>query len=178
MLIKPSKANIKSFLEEIREIIKKGVALPTDKLIYRLNQKITGWTTYYRGAVSSKIFAHIDSEIFLALKRWGLKRHPRKGTKWIIRRYYTRVGLDHWRFHCTVKDKEGKKKQLYLKNATATRIRRHKKIMASANPFNPQFKEYFQKREKERKTRENVTENSKYAGLKVIQSYEGLSVVP
>ena len=178
LLIKPSKANIKSFLEEIREIIKKGVALPTDKLIYRLNQKITGWTTYYRGAVSSKIFAHIDSEIFLALKRWGLKRHPRKGTKWIIRRYYTRVGLDHWRFHCTVKDKEGKKKQLYLKNATATRIRRHKKIMASANPFNPQFKEYFQKREKERKTRENVTENSKYAGLKVIQSYEGLSVVP
>lgn len=177
LFIKPSKANIKSFLGDIREIIKNGVALPTDKLIYQLNQKITGWTNYYRGSVASRIFAHIDSEIFLALKRWGLKRHPCKGTRWIINRYYTRVGLDHWRFHCTIKDKDGNKKQLYLKNASATRIRRHKKIMASANPFDPQFKEYFQKREKERKTRENVTENSKYAGLKVIQPYEDLSGV-
>lgn len=175
LLIKPSKANVKSFLEEIKEIIRKGDALPTDQLIHRLNQKITGWTNYYRGSVSSRIFARIDSEIFLALKRWGFKRHPRKGTGWIIRRYYTRVGLDHWRFYCTIKDKEGNKKQLYLKNASATTIRRHKKILANANPFDPQFKEYFEKREKERKTRENVTENSKYAGLKVIQPYEGLS---
>jgi len=64
-----------------------------------------------------------------------------------------------------------------LKNATETHIRRHKKILASANPFDPQFKDYFQKRTKERKTRDKVTENSKYAGLKVIQPYEGLSAV-
>jgi len=152
LLIKPSQANVKSFLVEIREIIKTGAALPTDKLIYRLNQKITGWTNYYRGAVSSRIFSKIDSEIFSALDRWSLKRHPRKGKRWIVRKYYARVGLDHWRFHCTIKDKEGNKKQLYLKNATETHIRRHKKILASANPFDPQFKDYFQKRTKERKT--------------------------
>jgi RNA-directed DNA polymerase len=111
----------------------------------------------------------------LALKHWGLKRHARKSIKWILRRYYTCVGLDRWRFYCTIKDKEGNKKPLYLKNASATRIRRHKKILANANPFNPQFKEYFQKRAKERKTRENTTENSKYAGLKIIQPYESLS---
>ena len=128
--------------------------------------------------MSSRIFSKIDLEIFLALKHWGLKRHPRKGKRWIIRRYYTQVELDRWRFYCTIKDKDGNKKQLYLKNASATLIRRHKKILANANPFDPQFKEYFQKRAKERKTRENVTENSKYAGLKVIQPYEGLSAVP
>jgi RNA-directed DNA polymerase len=126
-------------------IIREGVALPTDKLIHRLNQKITGWTNYYRGVVSSRIFARIDSEIFLMLKRWGQKRHVRKGTGWIIRRYFTRVGLDHWRFYCTIKDKEDDKKPLYLKNASATRIRRHKKILASANPFDPQFKDIQEK---------------------------------
>ena len=42
LFIKPSKANVASFLEEIREIIKKGGAQPTDQLIHRLNQKITG----------------------------------------------------------------------------------------------------------------------------------------
>ena len=46
-------------------------------------------------------------------------------------------------------------------------IRRHKKILAAANPFDPQFKIYFEKRDKERKTSGNATENSKYAGLKI-----------
>jgi RNA-directed DNA polymerase len=50
-----------------------------------------------------------------------------------------------------------------------------RKFWLAQTPFDPQYKEYFQKRAKERKTRGNVTENSKYAGLKVIQPYEGLS---
>ena len=70
LLIKPSKANIKVFLEEIKRIIQSSGALPTEILIHRLNQKITGWTNYYRGVVSSKVFATIDEEIFKALKRW------------------------------------------------------------------------------------------------------------
>lgn len=167
LLIKPSKANVKSFLADIREIIRKGVSLPTEELIVRLNQKITGWTNYYRGSVSSRIFAKIDTEIFLALKQWGLKRHARKGKNWIIQRYFTTVGLDHWRFYCTITDKSGNKKKIYLKKAADTLIRRHKKILAAANPFDPQFKIYFEKRDKERKTSGNATENSKYAGLKI-----------
>lgn len=161
LLTKPSKANVKLFLADIRDIIRKGAALSTEQLIHQLNQKITGWTNYYRGAASSQIFAQIDSEIFTALKRWALKRHARKGTKWIMQRYFTTVGMNHWRFYCAIKDKAGKEKKLYLKNATETHIRRHKKIMAAANPFDPQFKDYFQKRAQERKTRENVAENSK-----------------
>ena len=92
LLIKPSKANIKVFLEEIKRIIQSSGALPTEILIHRLNQKITGWTNYYRGVVSSKVFATIDEEIFKALKRWGLKRHSNKGKPWIMRKYYTSLG--------------------------------------------------------------------------------------
>ena len=72
---KPSKENIKRFLTEIKELIRKGVALPTDKLIHALNEKITGWTNYYRSVVASKVFAQIDHELFQVLKRWALKRH-------------------------------------------------------------------------------------------------------
>lgn len=142
LLIKPAKANIQKFLEEIKEIIKKGTALPTEKLIYRLNQKIVGWTNYYRGSVASKAFSKIDHEIFLALKRWGLKRHARKGKRWIMRKYFTSLHFDNWRFHCYVTDKEGVRKPLFLKRASDTRIRRHKKIEGKANPFDPRYKEY------------------------------------
>lgn len=175
-LIKPSKVNINTFLRDIRAIIKDGTALPTDKLIYRLNEKIIGWTNYYRSQVSSKVFVQIDSEIFLALKRWGLKRHARKGKRWIIRKYYTRVGNDHWRFHCILKDKEGKDKILYLKNATETRIRRHNKIRAEATPFNPCFKEYFKQRAIDRKASAESTKGTKSAGW-FIQPYASLSGV-
>lgn len=177
LLIKPAKANIKTFLEEIKRIIYSSGALPTAILIHQLNQKITGWTNYYRGVVSSKVFAMIDQVIFQALKRWGMKRHPNKGKPWIIRKYYTGYNGDSWRFHCIVKDKEGNKKILYLKLAAETLIRRHIKIRAEANPFNPYFKEYFQKREKERKARSKSIKAAKSAGLRHIQPYEGLSAV-
>jgi RNA-directed DNA polymerase len=78
---KLSKANIKEFRKELRQLIKKGVALPTEKLIYALNEKLIGWTNYYRCVVSSKVFSRIDEEVFYALKKWGFKRHPRKGKR-------------------------------------------------------------------------------------------------
>lgn len=177
LLIKPSKPNIKSFLDEIKSIIQSSGALSTDIVIHRLNQKIIGWTNYYRGAVSSKVFAMIDSEIFLALKRWGLKRHPNKGKQWIMNKYYTTVDGNNWRFHCTVKDKEGNKKTLYLKQAANTLIRRHKKIRAEANPFDPRFAEYFRERARERKASSKATIKANSAGLKHIQPYAGLSGV-
>jgi RNA-directed DNA polymerase len=168
---KPSKANIKEFRKELRQLIKKGVALPTEKLIYALNEKITGWTNYYRCVVSSKVFSRIDEEVFYALKRWGFKRHPRKGKRWIIKKYYTCYKGDNWRFHCMIKDKSGHIKPLYLKKASETKIRRHIKIMAKANPFDPAYKDYFINREKERKRRCLLGHNPELAGLKIIQPY-------
>jgi RNA-directed DNA polymerase len=165
LLIKPSKAGVTRFLREIKCTIKLGIALPTEVLIHQLNQKLTGWVNYYRHAVSSKVFAKVDSEIFLALKRWCLKRHPRKGKRWIMRKYLKSVGNNHWRFYCVVKDKDAKKKFIYLKQATATPIRRHKKILAKANPFDPDYKEYFRKRKEECKTRVYANNQVNYAGL-------------
>ena len=94
-----------------------------------------------------------------------------------MRKYFTRVGNDNWCFHCTVKDKDGKTKPLYLKRATDTHIRRHKKIMGEANPFNPRYKEYFEQREKERIIRSRRDKTVQTAGLRIIQPYEGLSAV-
>jgi RNA-directed DNA polymerase len=171
LLIKPAKGNIKRFQKEIRILIKKGVAWPTDKLIHALNEKLTGWTNYYRTAVSSKVFSSIDDQIFLALKRWGLKRHARKGKRWIINHYFTHYKGDNWRFYCMVRDKRGNKTPLYLKNASDT------KIMATATPFNTVYKDYFEQREKDRKKRCLLSHKTDLAGLRIIQPYEGLSGV-
>jgi len=171
LLIKPAKANVKRFLQEIRTTIKKGVALPTEQLIHTLNSRLTGWVNYYRTSVSSEVFAKVDHEIFQALMRWACKRHARKGKKWIVKKYFTRRGGDNWRFHCIVKDKKGEPKTLFLKNATDTKIRRHVKIKSEATPFNPLYKEYFKQREEERKRRKTIINYESSAGLRTIQPY-------
>lgn len=171
LLIKPSKASINSFLKEIRILIKKGIALTTEQLIYALNEKITGWTNYYRTVVASKVFSFIDHHLFLALKRWGLKRHARKGKRWVINHYFRHYRGDHWRFYCLIKDKEGQTKSFYLKRARDTKIRRHLKIKAKANPFDPFYREYFEKREQERQKRSLLSHKTELTGLKIIQPY-------
>jgi RNA-directed DNA polymerase len=171
LLIKPAKANIKRFLQEIRTTIKKGVALPTDQLIHTLNSRLTGWVNYYRTSVASDVFATVDHEIFQALMRWACKRHARKGKKWIVKKYFTRLGGDNWRFHCMIKGKNGKTKPLHLKNATDTKIRRHVKIKSEATPFNPLYKEYFIQREEEKLRRKAIINYENSAGLRIIQPY-------
>lgn len=69
------------------------------------------------------------------------------------------------------KDKEGKMKPLYLRKAVETSIRRHKKIIAKATPFEPKFKEYFKQRVKERKACIYNPSVGETAGLKYIQPY-------
>lgn len=171
LLIKPAEANIKRFLKEIKTTIKNGEALPTEQLIHTLNMKITGWVNYYRTSVSSKIFSKIDHEIYQALMRWACKRHARKGKRWIVKKYFTTLKGDNWRFYCMTKDNEGKTKPLYLKNAGETKIRRHVKIKSEATPFNPLYKDYFIQREKEQQRRKTIINYKKSAGLRTIQPY-------
>ena len=144
LLIKPSKGNIKSFLKEIKETIKSNIPLQTDRLIHLLNPKIIGWSNYYKSVVSSKIFSYVDHRTFKALISWINHRHPNKGKRWTVKKYFTSYRLSNWRFHAKVKDKDGEVTTLYLKRAADTKIKRHIKIRSVANPFDPEFKGYFE----------------------------------
>ena len=82
LLIKPSKKNIHTFLEKVREAVKKAQAYPTWQLIANLNRKLRGWATYHLHGVSKRIFSQVDFAIFKSLWQWALRRHPLKGKRW------------------------------------------------------------------------------------------------
>lgn len=145
LLTKPSKANVKRFLGNIRGLIKANVALETDKLIHLLNPKIRGWANYYRHGVSSRTFVKVDHEIYLALVRWMRRRHARKGQSWMNSKYFRQKGLRRWIFHAKI-IKDGQIRFLDLANARSIHIRRFPKIVGAAHPFNPEYWEYFSKR--------------------------------
>ncbi|HAU1190333.1 TPA: group II intron reverse transcriptase/maturase, partial [Legionella pneumophila] len=148
LLIKPSKNNVKTFLANIRDIIKRAKATKTEDLINILNPKIRGWTNYYRHVVSKAVFSKVDNDIFLALWAWAKRRHRNKGRHWIDKKYFCAVKGDNWVFNASLVTHQGQYKTLKLLNANATLIKRHIKIRAEATPYDPKYKEYFAEREK------------------------------
>lgn len=146
MLIKPSKKNVKAFLAEIRAVIKRNPTTAPATLVATLNPKIRGWANYHRHVCSSETFRSVDDAIFKALWRWAKRRHPHKNRTWIRKKYFGTRGGDNWVFHGRKKDRHGKVVKVWLRDAAHTQIRRHVKLQAEANPYDPEWEAYFEKR--------------------------------
>lgn len=150
LLIKPSKASIKCFLGEIREIIKTRPSVKTEELIRTLNPKIRGWGNYFRHAVSKAIFYYVDYQIISAIWQWTKRRHPRKSGKWIKKTYFRSQNLRNWIFHAKVKSDKNNASNLDLFSIIDIPIKRHIQIVGGATPYDPAFKEYFNTRERKK----------------------------
>ncbi len=148
LLIKPSKKNVKSFLKKVRGIIKSNKTSTTADLIGLLNPVIAGWTNYHRHVVASDTFNDIDSEIWRSLWQWAKRRHPKKGKVWIKNKYFKSIGTRNWVFSAeTMTYKlDGNKKWIKLRKAGDVPIKRHVKVKAEANPFDPAWENYFEER--------------------------------
>ena len=83
LLIKPSKSNVMSFLGNMRELIRKHPTIPVTDLIKMMNPKLRGWANYYRHCVAKRTFGYVGHQMFLALWRWAIRRHPNKSRKWV-----------------------------------------------------------------------------------------------
>jgi RNA-directed DNA polymerase len=152
LLIKPSKKNIYTFLEKVREVVRKAQAYPTWQLIANLNRMLRGWAMYHRHVVSKRIFSQVDYAIFKSLWQWALRRHPRKGKRWITRKYFARRGGRAWCFFGEKKYDNGAREFVWLYHATSLPIRRHVKIKRDANPYHPAWEMYFEARESKHMT--------------------------
>jgi len=149
LLTKPAKKGVKTFLRSIRETIKALRSAEAEKLIYILNERIRGWVNYYRHCVAKKTFGYIDSEIFKALWRWAKRRHSKKSTSWIKKKYFTRSNLRNWCFYSRTKVR-GQQVCLMLTKAGLTAIKRHVKVKAETSFYDPDDQDYFRKREMRR----------------------------
>ena len=83
-----------------------------------------------------------SKDIWTALWKWCRRRHPTKSRKWTKEKYFKSIEGNNWTFACTIENK-GKKQLLRLLMPSDTRIQRHIKVKAEANPFCAAWKEYF-----------------------------------
>ena len=148
LLIKPSKANVAAFLNKVRETVKNNKAIRQDRLIKMLNPIIQGWANFHKHVVAKKTFSRADKMIWYCLWQWAKRRHPNKGRRWIGKKYFRSIGSRKWVFAAQTGERlaNGKPQWIRLLNTCDTKIRRHIKIRAEANPFDPKWEEYFEKR--------------------------------
>lgn len=149
LLIKPSARNIKACVSKIREKIRGNKTAKQETVIRLLNPIIRGWATYHQHVVAKRCFQSVDRDVWQALWRWARRRHPNKNGRWLRAKYFKVIGSRTWVF---ATDSTGpgtaRKQRQELRSATSTPIRRHTKIKADANPFDPAWQPYFVARER------------------------------
>jgi RNA-directed DNA polymerase len=145
LIIKPARKNIASFLRKVRTLIKTNKQATAGNLIVQLNPIIRGWANYHQHVVSKVTFARVGHAIFQALWRWAKRRHPNKSKQWIKERYFKSMHGKNWVFYGVIATKEGFVEN-YLLHPASVPIKRHVKIKGAANPYDPAWEEYFEKR--------------------------------
>jgi RNA-directed DNA polymerase len=144
LLIKPSLKSIQMLLRKIRNIVKANLQAKAENLIRLLNPIIRGWVQYHRHVVSKAVFSAIDHFIFKILWRWARRRHPNKSAHWVKDKYFRSHKGRNWIFFG--EGDRSSKWEAWLYTAARTSIRRHVKIRGEANPYDPAWEVYFEKR--------------------------------
>ncbi len=144
-LIKPARENVKAFLCNVRRTIQKHRGLKAEAMIGELNPKIRGWANYHRHVVSGRTFSYVDTCIFNSLWQWMKRRHRNKSKTWMRKKYWTSDSRA-WVFYAKVKNKKGQPRLYKLIKACSINIVRYVKIRGVANPYDPEYKKYFEKR--------------------------------
>jgi RNA-directed DNA polymerase len=150
LLIKPSKKNVQAFYEKLRKKIGENVAAKQENLIRLLNPMLRGWAQYHSPVVAKKAFSKMEALLFWRLRRWAMRRHPKKNDDWTRQRYWRPIEARGWVFAADVATKEGSKGVMELYSLPGTAIVRHTKIKGNYHPYDPQWEMYGESLRQER----------------------------
>jgi len=140
LLIKPSRKSVKSLKARLTRDWRGLNGQEIKTVLHRLNPIIRGWSNYFRGVVSKRLFAALDSWTFDKEVRWARRTHPRKPWYWVKRKYWGKLHpkrSDVWVFG----DAAGQGARL-LKFAW-TPIVRHVLVKGAASPDDPALQGYW-----------------------------------
>lgn len=149
LLIKPSKENVNAFLNKVRALLKQHRTATQETVLNVLNPVIRGWTQYHRHVVAKRVFSKVDHRIWRALWRWACRRHPNKGRRWVLKRYFHPIGNRSHVFGVQLSEEQAEKlgrDRTNLVSAVDYAIRRHPKVHNEANPYDPAWETYFEER--------------------------------
>jgi RNA-directed DNA polymerase len=141
--ITPSKASFQTIKDKIKILCKQAAGTTAEQLIDTLNPVLRGGANYHRHIICGDTFARLDNFVWRQLYRWAKRRHPNKTGRWVANRYFPHRPGEAWRFTDRVTGKQ------LICVREAVKPQRHIKIKGEANPFDPQWEAYLQRRDRQ-----------------------------
>jgi RNA-directed DNA polymerase len=145
-LCRPEKKKLLAKLREIREWLKNHKHSNPIDVIITLNPILRGFGNFYKIGSSSKALNYLDYQIWNSIYRWAKRRHPNKGAKWVLRKYFRPFGNYTYSFYGKTKDRRGNDKLIFLKRASNIHIERHVLVKGKNSPDDPSLQTYWEER--------------------------------
>lgn len=142
-LVKPEKAKVLAFLRKIRSWLKNNKQATEENVVRYLNPVLRGWANYYRHFTSKDTYAYVDAQLWRMLWSWSLRRHPNKGKKWVMNRYFGSSHGREWRFRAFCTGTSGDRIEMAVTNITTIAIKRHVKVRGASSPDDPKLGKYW-----------------------------------
>jgi RNA-directed DNA polymerase len=144
LLIKLAKDGLKALARKTRDTIKGSNGQTAATLIRKLSPILRGWANYHRHVCSGKTFWTLNRVINHQVLRWARRNHPNKSYGWLKQKYFNAGGV--FGFSAKMRTREGESKVLRLYSIARTVIDRHIKVRGEANPYDPDYTGYFERR--------------------------------
>ncbi len=163
LLIKPSATALRRIRKRLTAEMLALRGANGQAVIQRLNPIIRGWSAYYRGMVSSRAFAALDTHMWKLTHKWARYSHANKSKHWIMSRYFdafNKSRRDRWVFG-------DRATGAYLSKFAWTKIVRHQMVKGSASPDDPALADYWNTRR--RRTKPPLDS----AGLRLLMAQHG-----
>ena len=151
LITKPASGSLRKIQDAVTEILKSHDAGSVYSMIRRLNQILRGYCNYHRSSCASRMCGRLDSWMYGAIRQWLHGRHPNKGRRWMLRKYYRSRNGYRWIFHAKRTNENGRTAILDLQQASMISIIRHVKIRSEANPYDPAWTDYFADRKRNKR---------------------------
>ncbi len=137
-----NKLHITPAKQGVIDLIRKHVSAPTIAMIKKMNETLRGWANYHKHVVSADTFSTIDTYVYEQLWRMIKRKHSKKSKKWLSNKYWSAAGSKN-SFAVRKKNAGGKFMIYKVIRICTIGIKRHRKIIAEANPYDPEYASYF-----------------------------------
>lgn len=89
----PSRKSVKKVKLKLKQVLMMTKGSTAERFVVNMNRIIMGYANAKLHWHSNKVFRELDHYLYKLGWRWAIRKHPKKGSKWIMNKYFIHLRL-------------------------------------------------------------------------------------